>query len=80
MYYVDIKSADPEIYESYTGGSISRVLDNLRLLLSMVGPKRVVVRIPTIPGYADKESQMKSKEFLSLMGVRFFDLFDYKIV
>ena len=80
MYYVDIKSADPATYEQYTGGDIIRVLDNLEYLLSKVGSSRIVVRIPTIPGYADMVSQRRSKEYLASLGVKYFDLFDYKIV
>ena len=80
MYYVDIKTTDYNVYKNYTGGDLQIVLDNLKYLLAKVGKEKIVVRIPTVPGFADKEAQRKSKAFLGSMGIKYFDLFDYRVV
>lgn len=78
-YYIDIKSMDPEVYLAYTGGCIDTVMENLKYLLEKVEVEKIVVRIPTIPGFVDKSGQMRSKEKLISMGIRYFDLFDYRM-
>lgn len=80
MYYIDLKSTDAKIYEEYTGGYLEVALENLKYLLRIIGPEKVVVRIPIIPGFADREEQQNSKEYLRTIGVRKFDLFDYKVI
>lgn len=78
-FIVDCKELDPEIYRSYTGGDASLMEENLRFLLEAVGPARVVVRVPLIPGYNTREDQAESAEKLRAMGVAALDLFDYVI-
>lgn len=78
-FFVDIKDMNPEIYEKYTGKSNQRVLENLKLLLSMVPACKVTVRIPLIKDFnieADRENSMAD---LKEMGFTKFDLFEYKI-
>ena len=78
-FYVDCKDTDPEIYRAYTGKDNGRMLENLRLLLSLVGSERVVVRVPLIPDYNTPAHQEASRERLRDMGVTQFDLFPYKV-
>jgi len=78
-FIVDCKDMNPEIYRSYTGGEPARMEENLRFLLKTVGPERVVVRVPLIPGYNTREDQEKSAEKLRAMGAANLDLFDYVI-
>lgn len=78
-YIVDCKDMDREIYRSYTGGDGARMEENLRLLLETVGPDRVLVRVPLIPGYNSPEDQQRSTEALMRMGVRRIDRFPYVI-
>ena len=77
-FYVDCKDADPVIYRQYTGQNNALMLDNLRKLLALVGPERMIVRIPLIPGFNTVEDQLRSRALLKEMGVTQFDLFTYR--
>ena len=76
--YVDIKTMDETIYNAYTGGELSLVIDNLKKVLKRK-QEGIVVRIPEIPGYTDNNSQTQSQKVLRRLGVKYFDLFKYKI-
>ena len=76
-FIVDVKSTDPEVYRRYTGGDVRVVLRNLELLLGMVGPERITVRLPVIPGFADEASRNASGETLRKMGIVNLDHLTY---
>ncbi|MBQ9781293.1 MAG: radical SAM protein [Clostridia bacterium] len=78
-FMIDIKDTNPAIYKAYTGRDNQRVLDNLALLLSLVGPERITVRIPRIPGFNTDEDTDRSVALLTKMGFINFDRFTYKI-
>lgn len=78
-FYVDIKSMDEDKYREYTGGSLAVAVENLKILLKLVGHERIIVRIPEIPGLTTPEEQMLYREKLAEMGVTHFDLFTYKV-
>ena len=78
-FIVDCKDMDPEIYGRYTGGDGALMASNLRLLLDLAGPERVVVRVPLIPEYNTPEDQERSAAALRAMGVKKLDLFSYVI-
>lgn len=78
FFIVDCKDTDPEIYKKYTGRDNKQMLENLQRLLQLVGPDRIRVRIPLIPGFNTEEDRQKSKEALQNMGVTKFDIFTYK--
>lgn len=50
-FYVDVKAADEDTYSSYTDGSLSLTLENIRFLCEHNA--NVTVRIPIIPGIGD---------------------------
>ena len=77
-FFVDMKSLDPEIYHNYTGGKLEIAYENLRALLAAVGPDRITVRLPMIPGYSDQVQQQNDQENLAKMGIVHFDLFTYQ--
>lgn len=77
-FYIDCKDTDPAIYRSYTGQENRLMLENLEKLLSAVGPERIVLRLPLIPGYNTEADRQKSRELLSNMGITRFDLFTYR--
>ena len=54
------------------------MLDNLKWILSAVGPGLITVRLPLIPGYNTEADRQRSKTTLSAMGVTQFDLFTYQ--
>lgn len=77
VFVVDIKSTDPKVYKSYTGGELAVVLNNLKYILDHKTTDDVIVRIPLIDGYTTADMQRKSQQFLYELGVRKFDLFEY---
>ena len=78
-FYVDVKDTNPEIYCAYTGQENEKVLENLRMLLALVGPERITVRLPLIPEYNTEEDRQVSRQLLAQMGVTDFDCFTYQM-
>lgn len=79
VFYVDIKDTNPDIYRRYTGQENTRVIDNLKKLVDMIGSERIIVRLPLIPAFNTEEDRQHSRELLTAMGLTQFDLFTYKI-
>ena len=77
-FLVDLKTADPEIYRAYTGGSVDLVLEKLKLLLELAGPEKITLRIPRIPGFADEDSCKASEEIVRAMGITDIDRLIYR--
>ena len=78
-FLVDIKDMNPATYRRYTGRDSTLAVLNLRLLLDAVGPGRVIVRVPHIPGYNTPEDVARSAQALRDMGVRRLDVFKYRV-
>lgn len=78
-FYVDIKTTNPQIYKDYTHGELETALSNLATLVKLVGPGRITVRVPVIPGYTEKKDCLESVEFLKTLGLTEFDVFKYTI-
>ena len=78
-FIVDIKDMDPKIYQFYTGKDNAQVKENLRLLISLVGQERILVRIPLIPNYNTPDYQTRSLNALKSLGLTRFDRFTYRI-
>ncbi len=77
-FIIDIKDMDPAIYTAYTGQNNARVKDNLRALLSLVGPDRITVRVPRIPGFNSEADTDASVAELTAMGITHIDRFTYR--
>ncbi len=77
-FYVDCKDTNPEIYRSYTGRDNALMLENLKELLALVGPERITVRLPLIPEFNTEEDRSSSRDRLTALGIRKFDLFSYR--
>lgn len=78
-FIVDIKESNPDIYRAYTGGDGQRAWDNLRHLLTLVGPNHVMVRVPLIPDFNTEEDTARTVEQLQAMGIKRIDQFTYRI-
>ena len=78
-FIVDIKDMNPEIYRAYTGKDNDQVLENLKLLVELVGQERIFVRIPLIPNYNSADDQKNSIVALKALGLTRFDVFTYRI-
>lgn len=76
-FIVDIKDLDANIYRNYTGADNAQVLENLKLLLSLVGAENILVRVPLIPEFNTAEDQKRSIEALKKLGFQRFDAFTY---
>lgn len=76
-FIVDIKESNLDIYRAYTSGDGSRAWDNLRYLLSVVEPSRVMVRVPLIKDYNTENDTVLTVEKLKVMGVVRIDRFEY---
>ena len=78
-FFVDCKDTDPKIYRSYTGRNNAAMLQNLQRLLELVGPERITVRLPLIPGFNTEADRTASRHLLQQMGIQKFDPFTYRI-
>lgn len=76
-FYIDCKDTDPDIYRRYTGRDNQQMLENLQKLLALVGPERIILRLPLIPDFNTKAHRQASRSLLESMGVTQFDLFTY---
>lgn len=79
VFYVDVKDTNPDIYRRYTGQENAQALENLSKLAEMVGPDRIVVRLPLIPDYNTDEDRVRSQALLTAIGLNQFDLFTYRL-
>ncbi len=78
-FIIDIKTTDPSLYRAYTGGELSLAMENLKKLLIEKAAEDIIVRIPCIEGYVSRKKQEHSQKYLQDIGVKQFDLFDYKM-
>ncbi len=78
-FIVDIKDMNPEIYCAYTGADNTQVIENLKLLVSLVGADKISVRVPLIPRFNTAEDQQRSIAALKALGFQHFDCFSYII-
>ncbi len=77
-FMIDIKDMNPAIYQAYTTRDNALVKDNLRTLLSLVGPDRITVRVPHIPRFNTDTDVAASIAELHGMGVTTIDEFPYR--
>ena len=78
-FVVDIKTLDEDKYYSYTNTHLDLAKQNLISLFKIVGKERITVRVPTIPGYVNIDSQSKTIAELRAIGIDSIDAFSYKI-
>jgi pyruvate formate lyase activating enzyme len=76
-FIVDIKDMNEDIYFAYTGQTGTCVRENLNQL-SKLSPNKIVVRIPSIPGFNTDEDINRSKIAIENMGIRKIDVFTYR--
>lgn len=78
-FYIDCKDTNPDIYRRYTGQDNRRMLSNLQRLVDLIGPDRIVVRLPLIPEFNTDTDRQSSKALLESMGLTQFNFFNYII-
>lgn len=74
---IDIKTLNPAVYESYTGVSPQRTVENLRYLSERKLQRKCTVRIPEIPGFTSEEDIVQTKEEILRLGFEDIDAFKY---
>jgi len=78
-FIVDIKDTDPQVYRSYTGMDNTLAMENLRLLLTMIDPRKIRIRLPLIQDYNTEEHRDRSEALLRGMGAVNIERFTYII-
>lgn len=78
-FFIDCKDVNPEIYRRYTGRDNRLMLDNLKELIKIVPPEKLVLRIPLIPEFNTPEDQKASRDYLESLGITRFDEFEYDL-
>lgn len=68
-WIVDIKDANPQIYEAYTG-QCPIVVQRLEELMKFVPSERILVKVPLIPDFNTPDDVKRSTEVLKEMGLR----------
>lgn len=77
-YIVDIKDMNNDRYETYTGKSNTRVIENLRWLVIQGKAKQITIRVPHIPSYNTETDIENSIHQLKEIGLSDFDRFTYR--
>ena len=77
LFLCDLKHMDNEIHERFTGVGNKLILDNLKLI-SQAG-KKIVIRIPIIPGFNDETTNIEATGIFaaSLQGVGRIDILPF---
>lgn len=76
-YIVDIKDLNPIIYYKYTGKYNNAVIKNLQILKEKVNAENIIIRVPHIQGYNQKDDIRQSIENLTGMGFIHINEFEY---
>lgn len=76
-FAVDIKALNPDVYRAYTGGELSRVLENLTWLSEKRGTGAITIRIPIVPGFTDQNDQEVAAQYFKEKGFANIDKFVY---
>ena len=58
LFLFDIKHLDPSLHKKYTGVSNKLILENFNYILTK--GKKVIIRIPVIPGFNDDADHLKA--------------------
>ncbi len=69
LFLYDIKCLDSELHRKGTGVGNHLILANLQALLAR--DKRIVVRIPVIPGFNDGQELVRIKEYCKTYGLTY---------
>ncbi len=77
-FIIDVKDMNPAIYAAYTTRDNARVKENLATLLALVGPDRITVRVPHIPGFNTDADVAASISEVRTTGITQIDEFTYR--
>jgi pyruvate formate lyase activating enzyme len=63
---VDVKSMNPDIYQSYTGKNNKLVIDNIKIIKDKIPD--ILIRVPLIKNFTEKKDIDESIEVLKSLG------------
>lgn len=77
-WVVDVKTVDSDVYRRYTGSEFWRVKANLAYLVREGGihNERIVLRIPVLEGFTDKDSCRIAQSYFADRGFTRFEIVD----
>lgn len=78
LWNVDLKVMDDEKHRKFTGKSNERILQNIRGIVGTVGPEKILITYPVIPGYNDDENVMEMIRFMRENHLRNIELHPYR--
>ena len=78
-YIIDVKTLNPQIYQNYTGRSISLLLENLEVLRQNHMQSKCKIKIPNIPGFTTGKDVETTILYVKSMGFENIEVFDYII-
>ena len=76
---IDVKTLNPVVYESYTGVSPQKTVENLRYLSERKLQRKCTVRIPEIPGFTSEADVAQTREEILRLGFEDIDVFKYVV-
>lgn len=79
LFIVDVKEGDPARYLAYTGRDADLAWRNLARLLELVGPDRIVARVPLIPEVNEAADTDATAARLQEMGIVQINRFVYRV-
>lgn len=74
---IDVKTLNPAVYESYTGVSPQKTVENLRYLSERKLQHKCTVRIPEIPGFTSEADITQTRKEVLGLGFEDIDAFKY---
>lgn len=67
-WIVDVKSLEPDVFESYTGEKMRNICERLCVLRDNVNVEHVTIKVPLIPGFNNEESVQRDMERIAALG------------
>ncbi len=77
-YIVDIKDVNNQRYLRYTGCNNHKVIRNLKYMVDNNLSKKLIIRVPLIPGYNTEQDVENSISELKALGITKFDRLTYR--
>lgn len=74
---IDVKTFNSAVYESYTGVSPQKTVENLRYISERKLQRKCTVRIPEIPGFTLEADIAQTREEILRLGFEDIDTFKY---
>lgn len=76
-WIIDVKDINPAIYREYTSKDNKIVIQNLRKLSSVIPVEKVIIRVPSIPGFNTYEDMDNSIAYIRNLGYSRINRFGY---